>query len=83
MVDREKVMKALGLSAREAEVAALAALGKGDKAIAGEMGVSLSAVKLYLQHAYRKVLVANRTELARRVILAVGMPNGYDGGSRP
>jgi DNA-binding CsgD family transcriptional regulator len=53
------------LSAREREVAHLAACGLGDKAIARRLGISPTTVRTHIDHAYRKLGINNRVALAR------------------
>lgn len=53
------------LSAREREVAHLAACGLGDKEIARRLGISPTTVRTHIDHAYRKLGVNNRVALAR------------------
>lgn len=53
------------LSAREREVAHLAACGLGDKEIARRLGISPTTVRTHIDHAYRKLGVNNRVTLAR------------------
>jgi DNA-binding NarL/FixJ family response regulator len=52
------------LSAREAEVLAMASLGLTNSEIAGRLHVTVHAVKFHLAGVYRKLEVANRTEAA-------------------
>ncbi len=52
------------LSAREAEVARLAAIGWSDKAIARLLGIGFTTVRTHLGHAFRKLGVENRVQLA-------------------
>jgi len=53
--------EALGtLSAREREVALLAARGLGNKAIARELGVTEGTIKLHLHAIYRKLGIKSR-----------------------
>ncbi|CAN5610900.1 response regulator transcription factor [soil metagenome] len=54
----------LGLSEREAEVVALAALGRRNADIAGALFVSVDTVKTHLARSFRKLGVHNRTELS-------------------
>jgi DNA-binding NarL/FixJ family response regulator len=51
------------LSAREREVAQLAAAGARNKQIAWRLGISEGTVKLHLVHAYQKLNVGNRVGL--------------------
>jgi DNA-binding CsgD family transcriptional regulator len=53
------------LSAREREVAHLAATGLGDKEIARRLGISPTTVRTHIDNAYRKLGVNNRVALAR------------------
>ncbi len=52
------------LSGREAEVARLAAIGWPDKAIARRLGIGFTTVRTHLGHAFRKLGVQNRVQLA-------------------
>lgn len=54
----------LGLSEREAEVVALAALGRRNADIAAALFVSVDTVKTHLARSFRKLGVHNRTELS-------------------
>jgi len=54
----------LGLSEREAEVVALAALGRRNSQIAEALYVSVDTVKTHLARSFRKLGVHNRTELS-------------------
>ena len=54
----------LGLSEREAEVVALAALGRRNAQIAEALFVSVDTVKTHLARSFRKLGVHNRTELS-------------------
>ncbi|HEX3622852.1 MAG TPA: LuxR C-terminal-related transcriptional regulator [Acidimicrobiales bacterium] len=53
------------LSAREIEVAALAAAGLANKEIAGRLNVSVRTVENHLQRVYEKLGVARRADLAQ------------------
>jgi DNA-binding NarL/FixJ family response regulator len=57
----------LGLSEREAEVVALAALGRRNADIAQALFVSVDTVKTHLARSFRKLGVHNRTELSALV----------------
>jgi DNA-binding CsgD family transcriptional regulator len=52
------------LSAREAEVMEIAALGLTNAQVADRLKISVHAVKFHLAAIYRKLGVANRTEAA-------------------
>lgn len=53
------------LSARERDVAHLAASGLADKEIARRLGISPTTVRTHIDHAYRKLGINNRVALAR------------------
>jgi len=55
------------LSARELEVASLAALGHSDKEIARHLDIAFTTVRTHLGHAFRKLGVDNRVQLATRL----------------
>ena len=55
---------ARSLSPREAEIVRAAGGGSPSKAIANALGITEGTVKLHLHRIYRKLGVANRTELA-------------------
>ena len=57
----------LGLSERESEVVALAALGRRNAEIAKVLFVSVDTVKTHLARSFRKLGVHNRTELSALV----------------
>jgi DNA-binding CsgD family transcriptional regulator len=57
------------LSAREIEVAALAAAGLANKEIAGRLSVSVRTVENQLQRVYGKLGLARRAELAEALQL--------------
>lgn len=54
-----------GLTKREGQVAALAASGATNQEIAEELMMSVATVKSHLHHAFRRLDVRTRTELAR------------------
>jgi DNA-binding NarL/FixJ family response regulator len=53
-----------GLSSRESQVLAAAARGLTNAEVAGQLDVSVHAVKFHLASIYRKLGVGNRTEAA-------------------
>lgn len=55
------------LTAREAEIVQLAASGLPDKEIARRLQISFTTVRTHLEHAFRKLDVANRVQLAALV----------------
>jgi DNA-binding CsgD family transcriptional regulator len=63
------VMERIGLearlSARERDVAHLAACGLADKEIARRLGISPTTVRTHIDHTYRKLGINNRVALAR------------------
>lgn len=60
----DAVLRSFGLTAREREVAALAAGGGSTKAIAAELGVSRWTVADHLKSAYEKTGASSRADLA-------------------
>lgn len=64
------------LTRREQQVVALAAMGRSNKLIAYELGVSSDAIGRYLATAVRKLGFASRTELAR--VLRAGWMSSED-----
>lgn len=63
-MDRGWPGRDLGLSEREAEVVALAALGRRNADIAEALFLSVDTVKTHLARSFRKLGVHNRTELS-------------------
>jgi DNA-binding CsgD family transcriptional regulator len=55
------------LSERERAVVQLVSIGLRDKAIAQRLGIGFTTVRTHLAHAFRKLGVENRTQLADRV----------------
>jgi DNA-binding CsgD family transcriptional regulator len=51
-----------GLTEREREILACAAMGRTNKEIADQLCVSLDTVKTHLHHIYRKLSVNGRVE---------------------
>ena len=62
------------LSAREAEVLAMAAMGMTNSEIASRLHVTVHAVKFHLAGVYRKLEVANRTEAAAVYLTGARLP---------
>lgn len=54
----------VGLTQREAEVAALAAAGRSNQEIGAELGISVRTAETHLQRAFAKLGVHRRSELA-------------------
>lgn len=61
----EEVVTVADLTAREAQVAALAIEGLGNRHIAHKLGISPITVGVHLTRVYRKTQVGGRTELTR------------------
>jgi DNA-binding NarL/FixJ family response regulator len=58
---------AIPLTARERQIAALAAAGQPDQAIAARLHLSARTVQTHLAHAYAKLGITSRTELSRHL----------------
>jgi DNA-binding CsgD family transcriptional regulator len=58
----------MALTARETEVAALAAKGASDRAIAAELFISVRTVDYHLRNVFRKRGVRSRGELAAQIL---------------
>lgn len=56
-----------GLTEREKEIALLAAQGLPDKEIARRLAISFTTVRTHLEHAFRKLEIGNRVQLAAMV----------------
>jgi two-component system response regulator DegU len=56
------------LSSREYEVAQLVAGGYSNQEISGRLQISVQTVKNHLQSIFRKLSLANRVELALRIV---------------
>ena len=59
--------RAVGLTAREAEILALLVRGRTLPYIANELFVTTGTVKTHVRHIYEKALVNNRQELLDKV----------------
>ncbi len=57
------------LTAREREIAHLAARGLSDKDIARRLGISITTVRTHIDHAFRKLNVNNRMTLVHKLNL--------------
>jgi DNA-binding CsgD family transcriptional regulator len=60
----QQIWHCAGLTARELETAMLAARGLPDKEIARQLGISFTTVRTHLKHAFRKLDLDNRVQLA-------------------
>jgi DNA-binding CsgD family transcriptional regulator len=63
----EERVKALGLSAREIEMALMIARGLANKEIAAELGISPATVRTHIYNLYRKAGARSRVELLNRL----------------
>ena len=63
------------LTARELQVVQCAAMGKTNKAIAGDLGLSEHTVKNYMFRAFEKLGVTSRTELLFFLTMRGNLPN--------
>ena len=62
----------LGLTARQAEVVRLVAMGRSDQHIADALGIGLRTVQKHLERAYRELGVSTRSQAAGRIWDATG-----------
>jgi DNA-binding CsgD family transcriptional regulator len=62
-----EALAAAGLTAREAEVVQLLALGRSNQHIAAELNISDRTVGKHLEHCFRKLGVADRSSASTRV----------------
>ena len=63
----EERARALGLSAREMEMALMIARGLANKEIAAELGISPATVRTHIYNLYRKANARSRVELLNRL----------------
>ena len=61
-------LRALGLSAREADVLHLVAMGKENPEIADELGIAIATVRKHLERIYPKLGVRSRAAAAARAL---------------
>lgn len=71
------------LTARELQVVQCAAMGKTNKAIAGDLGLSEHTVKNYMFRAFEKLGVTSRTELLFFLTMHGNLPNSAPSGETP
>jgi DNA-binding CsgD family transcriptional regulator len=62
-VEWSSVVRALGLSPRQADIVGQILLGMRDKQIATTLGMSLPTVRTHLRHIFARQYVADRVEL--------------------
>ena len=74
---------AAALTPRQRQVCELAAAGKGNRAIAQELFLSVKTVETHLAAGYRKLGVNTRAELARRARELAGRPEAKSQGRVP
>lgn len=63
----EETAKALGLTARELDMALMIARGLANKEIAAELGISAATVRTHIYNLYRKAGARSRVELINRL----------------
>jgi DNA-binding NarL/FixJ family response regulator len=61
------IVKKLGVSPREGEVARCVLAGLGDQQIAEKLGVSLSTIQTHMNRIYKRLAIHRRTELVKRI----------------
>ena len=77
--DPQAMLVARGLTQRQAEVLGLVALGGSNRDVAARLGLSDRTVQKHLEHAYRALGVATRSEAAARVWELTGQPGPFAG----
>lgn len=75
-------LHALGLTAREAEVLALASIGESDRLIAKRLAISHRTVEKHLQHCYAKLGVRDRRQATRLLCTLEECPQQLSDGER-
>jgi DNA-binding CsgD family transcriptional regulator len=73
----------VAMTARERQIAALAAGGDSDAAIADRLGISARTVQTHLARVYVKLGINRRAEIGRHLNGGSGMRNGADRGEWP
>jgi DNA-binding CsgD family transcriptional regulator len=68
LVPAAGALRALGLSAREADVLNLVAMGKENPEIADELGIAIATVRKHLERIYPKLGVRSRAAAAARAL---------------
>jgi DNA-binding CsgD family transcriptional regulator/PAS domain-containing protein len=63
----------LGISAREAEIAALLSNGHNLRSVAKRLGVSMHTIRTHLKHIFHKTGAHTQSDLVRRVLLSPAM----------
>jgi len=72
-------LRALGLTARQAEVLRLVAMGSSDQDAAIALGIGVRTVQKHLEHCYRRLRVDNRSQAARAAWEVAGQAASADG----
>ena len=70
--ERQSMRDKYALTERELDVLELVVAGASNKAIAGELGISLATAKTHLLHLFRKTGVSSRVELLTRAMADLG-----------
>jgi DNA-binding CsgD family transcriptional regulator len=67
------ISRDLGVSTREAEIAALLSSGHDLLAIAAKLGISVHTIRTHLKHIFEKTGAHSQSDLVRRVLLSPAM----------
>jgi DNA-binding NarL/FixJ family response regulator len=73
------VIKELRFSEQQDRIVGLLLLGLDNKAIAGELGITVPTLRTYLDRIYRRTGVSNRVTLAVRVFVVARVCEGRGG----
>jgi DNA-binding CsgD family transcriptional regulator/PAS domain-containing protein len=64
------VSRDLGITAREAEIAVLLAMGHQLSSVAPRLGISMHTIRVHLKHIFEKTGAHSQSDLVRRVLLS-------------
>jgi DNA-binding NarL/FixJ family response regulator len=79
----EQVVRACGLTVRQAEIALLIAGGLSNPEIARELGISRFTARNHAEQVFSRLAVESRFQVARALCDAVGAVNGGTAGGGP
>lgn len=73
------IIKTIGLSPRETDVIKLILMGCTDKQIATSLGMSVNTVRTHLRHAFLRLGLSGRMELAMYIFGLIHLPHHQNG----